>query len=137
MSMQGTYQEQLGKVSGGKKEELAEKSGHNDYTGTGDCTIKKACGRKKSAAVVSCCLSMEFTKLPNFLEEFCADIYNAHEEIYFTVTGCYPKLYLVERKEWIGVLGKRLNTCALTGFVWTVYHFCAVLTKAHRFIRKG
>jgi hypothetical protein len=27
---------EMGKVSGGKKEELAEKSGHNDYTGTGD-----------------------------------------------------------------------------------------------------
>jgi hypothetical protein len=54
--------------------------------------IKKACGRKKSAAVVSCCLSMEFTKLPNLSNFVQISTMPMKKFILLCDAGCFPKL---------------------------------------------
>jgi hypothetical protein len=74
---------------------VERKSGHNDYRGIGGLfsqwkklvfdNIKKLCARKDSAAVVND--QWKFTKLPNFLKQFCAHIYSADEiGLFYCVT---------------------------------------------------
>jgi hypothetical protein len=70
-----------------KSEEFAKKLGHNDLKATDGwspgCKLRFGIKFKKAEAKKDSAEQWKSTKLPNLLQKFCADIYNANERNLF------------------------------------------------------